>query len=166
MLYKYPYQTELGTITLLANDYGLLGSWFENQEDFGGTFDIDTVDPIQIREESIIIAKAASWLDDYFSGQAPRAIDFQLMPQGTAFQQDVWAEMQKIHYGDTVTLQELVDRVADRQTKGNGTIKAITGAVEANPIVIIVPSHRVLKLKNTLINEDNLRIHLIKHETD
>ena len=40
MLYKYSYQSELGMITLLANDHGLLGAWFENQANYGGLFDL------------------------------------------------------------------------------------------------------------------------------
>ncbi|MFW3626376.1 methylated-DNA--[protein]-cysteine S-methyltransferase [Aerococcus viridans] len=143
MLYKYPYQSELGIITLLANDHGLLGAWFEDQSNFGGTFDLDKVEPIAELQQSMIINEAVKWLDAYFAKQPLETIDFQLMPQGTAFQQDVWNEMQKIPYGHIITLGELADIIAERQTKGNGSIKAITGAVKTNPIAIIIPSHRV-----------------------
>lgn len=143
MLYKYPYQSELGIITLLANDHGLLGAWFEDQANFGGTFDLDKIESIAEIQQSMIINKAVKWLDAYFAKQLLETIDFQLMPQGTAFQQDVWTEMQKIPYGHTITLSELVDRVTKRQTKGNGSMNAITGAVKTNPIAIAIPSHRV-----------------------
>ncbi|MGH2075719.1 methylated-DNA--[protein]-cysteine S-methyltransferase [Aerococcus urinaeequi] len=143
MLYKYPYQSEFGNITLLANDHGLLGAWFENQSKLGGTFDLNKIEPIVEFQQSMIIKEAVKWLDAYFAKQPLETIDFQLMPQGTAFQQDVWTEMQKIPYGHTITLDELADRVAERQTKGNGSINAITGAVKTNPIAIIIPSHRV-----------------------
>lgn len=167
MLYKYPYQSELGTITLLANDYGLLGAWFENREDFGGTFDLGKVEQIKNREESVVIAKAAKWLDDYFGGQTPREIAFQLIPQGTAPQQDVWIEMQKISYGHTITLDELADRVAERQTKGNGSINAIVGAIKTNPIDILLPSHRIIESKSDFfcyIGPTNRKIKLLKIE--
>lgn len=144
MLYKYPYQSELGTITLLANDQGLLGAWFENHANYGGTFDLSKVTQISDKKESTIIDNASNWLDNYFKGQTSEKIDYLLMPQGTAFQQDVWTEMQKIPYGQTVTLEELADRVAARQTKGKGSLNAIAGAVQLNPITIIIPSHRVL----------------------
>src|SRR5699024_11027911 len=136
MLYKYPYQSELGIITLLANDHGLLGAWFENQSNFGGQFDLDKIEPIVEFHQSVIINKAVKWLNTYFAKQPLETIDFQLMPQGTAFQQDVWTELQKIPFGHTITLDELADRVAERQTKGNGSINAITGAVKTNPIAI------------------------------
>lgn len=142
MLYKYPYQSELGIIILLANDHGLLGTWFENQVNYGGVFELDSVQAIT-DYQSIVIDQAIKWLDAYFAKQPLETIDFQLMPQGTAFQQDVWSELQKIPYGETVTLDELVERIKARQTKGQGTVNAIIGAINSNPIAIMVPSHRV-----------------------
>ena len=144
MLYKYPYQSELGIITLLANDHGLLGAWFENQANFGGIFDLDKIEPIVEFHQSMIINKAVKWLDAYFTKQPLEAIDFQLMPQGTAFQQDVWSELQKIPYGQTITLDQLVERIKARQTKGRESVNALIGAIENNPIAIRIPSHRIL----------------------
>ncbi|MGH2106898.1 methylated-DNA--[protein]-cysteine S-methyltransferase [Aerococcus urinaeequi] len=118
MLYKYPYQSELGIITLLANDHGLLGAWFENQENYGGQFDLDNVQLVTDLHQSTIINQSVKWLDTYFAKQPLETIHFQLMPQGTAFQQDVWLELQKIPYGETITLDELVERIKARQTKG------------------------------------------------
>ena len=140
MLYKYPYQSELGIITLLANDHGLLGAWFEGQTNFGGLFDLERATD----QQSMIIDKVVKWLDAYVAKQPLETIDFQLMPQGTAFQQDVWLELQKIPYGQTISLEELEKRISARQTKGGGAVNAIIGAVENNPIAIIIPSHRVL----------------------
>lgn len=144
MLYKYPYQSELGIITLLANDHGLLGAWFENQSKFGGTFDLDKIEPIAEIQQSMIINEAVKWLDAYFAKQQLETINFQLMPQGTAFQQDVWTELQKISYGQVITLGQLADRIAARQTKGRGSENAVIGAIRSNPIAIMIPSHRVL----------------------
>ena len=136
MLYKYPYQSELGIITLLANDRGLLGAWFENQENYGGTFNLDKIEPISEFQQSMIINEVVKWLDAYFKKQPFETVDFQLMPQGTAFQQDVWSELQKITYGETINLDELVERIKARQTKGQGTVNAIIGAINSNPIAI------------------------------
>ncbi|MGH2108749.1 methylated-DNA--[protein]-cysteine S-methyltransferase [Aerococcus urinaeequi] len=140
MLYKYTYPSKLGKITLLANDHGLLGAWFEGQTNFGGLFDLERATD----QQSMIIDKVVKWLDEYFAKQPLETIDFQLMPQGTAFQQDVWLELQKIPYGQTISLEELEKRISARQTKGGGAVNAIIGAIRSNPIAIIIPSHRVL----------------------
>lgn len=151
MLYKYPYQSELGIITLLANDHGLLGAWFEGQTNFGGLFDLERATD----QQSMIIDKVVKWLDAYFAKQPLETIDFQLMPQGTAFQQDVWLELQKIPYGQTISLEELEKRISARQTKGGGAVNAIIGSVENNPIAIIIPSHRVLVSTDHIENQDD-----------
>lgn len=144
MLYKYPYQSELGIITLLANDHGLLGAWFEDQSNFGGKFDLDNVPLVTDHHQSTIINQSVKWLDAYFSKSSFERLAYQLMPQGTAFQQDVWTELQKIPYGETITLDQLVERIKARQTKGQGTANAIIGAINSNPISIMIPSHRTL----------------------
>lgn len=153
MLYKYPYQSELGIITLLANNHGLLGAWFENQANFGGIFDLDKIEPIVEFHQSMIINEAVKWFNAYFAKQQIETINFQLMPQGTAFQQDVWSELQKISYGQVITLDQLADRIAARQTKGRGTINAVIGAVTSNPIAIMIPSHRVLVSSNQAVEQ-------------
>lgn len=151
MLYKYTYPSRLGKITLLANDHGLLGAWFEGQTNFGGLFDLERATD----QQSMIIDKVVKWLDAYFAKQPLETIDFQLMPQGTAFQQDVWLELQKIPYGQTISLEELEKRISARQTKGGGAVNAIIGAVENNPIAIIIPSHRVLVSTDHIENQDD-----------
>jgi len=155
MLYKYPYQSELGTITLLANDHGLLGTWFENQVNYGGLFDIDSVQSVTDHHKSTIINQSIKWLDAYFAKQAFERLAYQLMPQGTAFQQDVWAELQKIPYGEMITLEQLVERIMARQTKGRGSVSAIIGAIDNNSIAIIIPSHRVLIPSDQADNQHN-----------
>lgn len=151
MLYKYTYPSKLGKITLLANDHGLLGAWFEGQTNFGGLFDLERATD----QQSMIIDKVVKWLDAYFAKQPLETIDFQLMPQGTAFQQDVWLELQKIPYGQTISLEELEKRISARQTKGGGAVNAIIGAVENNPIAIMIPSHRVLVSTDHIENQDD-----------
>lgn len=153
MLYKHSYQSELGMITLLANDHGLLGTWFENQAHYGDLFDLDSVQQVTDLHQSSIIDQAVKWLDAYFAKQPLETIDFQLMPQGTAFQQDVWSELQKIPYSEAIALDELGERIKARQTKGQGTANAIIGAINSNPIAIVIPSHRVLVSNNQTGNQ-------------
>lgn len=152
MLYKHSYQSKLGMITLLANDHGLLGTWFENQVNYGGLFELDSVQAIT-DHQSIVIDQAIKWLDAYFAKQSLETVDFQLMPQGTAFQQDVWSELQKIPVGEMITIDQLVERIKARQTKGQGTANAIIGAINSNPIAIIIPSHRVLVAINQAVDQ-------------
>ncbi len=167
MLYKHTYQSELGMITLLANNHGLLGARFENQANYGGLFDLDNV-LSGTDHQSIVIDQAIKWLDAYFAKQPLETIDFQLMPQGTAFQQDVWSELQKIPFGEMITTDQLVERIKARQTKGQGTVNVIIGAINSNPIAIMIPSHRVFIPSNQVgdqVSTNNLVQVLREFET-
>ena len=150
MLYKTNYQSPIGPIIILANDSGLLGAWYENQEHFAGTFDLDRAEVIEKPSDQPILKQATDWFDAYFDGQNPSVKDLPLMPQGTAFQQEVWAELTKVGYGETISYQELADRVAARQTKGRGSARAVGGAVGRNPISIMIPCHRVIATNGNL----------------
>lgn len=48
MLFKTSYDSPIGPIIMLANDHGLLGAWYENQEHFAGTFDLEKAQTLEI----------------------------------------------------------------------------------------------------------------------
>ena len=63
--------------------------------------------------------------------------DLPLQPEGTLFQQRVWAHLQDIAPGEPCTYGELARRL------GSGA-RAVGGACRANPIPIVIPCHRVV----------------------
>lgn len=86
-----------------------------------------------------ITHRAAAELREYFfSGR--RTFDLPLDPRGTAFQLAVWRELQKIPYGETVSYRGLGERIGKPAAS-----RAIGGAVGANPLLIVVPCHRVIR---------------------
>lgn len=85
-----------------------------------------------------VLAQAVAQLGEYFSGTRQR-FDLPVRLNGTPFQQAVWAELQGIPHGTTLTYGELAVAVGRP-----GAARAIGGAVGANPIPLIVGCHRVL----------------------
>ena len=83
-----------------------------------------------------VLAEAARQLVDYFAG-ARRAFALPLRPEGTPFQRRVWAAMQAIPYGETMSYGALA-RALDTAPR------AIGGACRANPIPLVIPCHRVV----------------------
>jgi methylated-DNA-[protein]-cysteine S-methyltransferase len=77
-------------------------------------------------------------LEEYFAGER-RMFDLLVSPAGTPFQQRVWAELQRIGYGETISYAELAARIG-RPT----AIRAAGAANGANPVSIIIPCHRVI----------------------
>ena len=68
-----------------------------------------------------------------------KEFDLPLAPKGTAFQQAVWAEMNKIPYGQTRTYGQLAAAIGRPKAA-----RAVGGACHCNPIAIIQPCHRVV----------------------
>lgn len=90
------------------------------------------------REDPAPFRECIRQLNEYFAGER-RYFDLPLAPQGTAFQQQVWRELQRIPYGVTISYGEMARRI------GNPTASRAVGLANgANPIAIIVPCHRVI----------------------
>jgi methylated-DNA-[protein]-cysteine S-methyltransferase len=83
-------------------------------------------------------------LEEYFAGKR-MSFDLPLSPEGTEFQQKVWAELLKIPYGETVTYMDLAVKLGDPKC-----IRAAGTANGRNPIAIIIPCHRVIGTGNKL----------------
>lgn len=130
------YESPLGTLTLYATASSLVGLTFPTQA-------VTFLEPLVIDENmsSPILRQTIQWLDQYFNGQIP-TIAIPLSPQGTAFQQKVWSQLQHIPYGTSLTYGELSQRVFNSSTPKGA--QAIGSAVGANPISLIIPCHRVL----------------------
>ena len=90
----------------------------------------------------------SSLLARYFAGER---IDFSHVPlvasQGTAFQRRVWQAMRAIPYGETRTYAELAAHIGQPRA-----VRAVGNAAAANPVVIIVPCHRVIRSDGTIGN--------------
>ncbi|OWY68674.1 XRE family transcriptional regulator [cyanobacterium TDX16] len=62
-----------------------------------------------------------------------------LVPQGTAFQEKVWSELQRIPYGTTISYDELARRIGQPTA-----VRAVARANGMNRIDILIPCHRVI----------------------
>lgn len=79
-----------------------------------------------------------SQLENYFSGQL-NEFTLPLNPEGTMFQKKVWEELRKVPYGTTCTYQELATKLG-----GKEKTRAVAAAIAKNPILILIPCHRVI----------------------
>lgn len=98
----------------------------------------------EIRNSCAVLESCREQLNDYFAGKLV-SFDLPLIPEGTEFQQRVWAELLRIPYGETITYMELAVRLGDVKA-----IRAVGTANGRNPIAIIIPCHRVIGAGNKL----------------
>ena len=90
------------------------------------------------------LESAAGWLDRYFSGRDPGALP-PCEPWGTAFQRRVWAALQTIPYGQTISYGELARRIGSPRA-----VRAVGQANHRNPLSILIPCHRVVGADGSL----------------
>lgn len=87
---------------------------------------------------SPVLAKAAKQIDNFFSGKGS-ALDFEVNPAGTDFQRAVWAEIAKVGFGEVISYAEIARRIGKPSA-----VRAVGGAVGANPLPLVIGCHRIL----------------------
>ncbi|WP_338701815.1 methylated-DNA--[protein]-cysteine S-methyltransferase [Streptomyces sp. Q6] len=84
-------------------------------------------------------AEAARQLDAYFAGRL-KEFHLELRPEGTAFRRRVWDALDDVPYGATTTYGAVAARIG----ASRAAVRAVGGAVGANPLLIVRPCHRVI----------------------
>ncbi|MCU1432090.1 MAG: cysteine methyltransferase, partial [Actinotalea sp.] len=84
-------------------------------------------------------------LDAYWRGDL-RTFDLPLGPQGTPFQQRVWAALREIPFGQTRSYRQLADAVG-----APGAARAVGSANSRNRLFLVVPCHRVVGSRGELV---------------
>ena len=82
--------------------------------------------------------KTALQLEEYFDGKR-KEFDISIKLIGTEFQKKVWNELLKIPYGETVSYKDIAINTGNPKA-----CRAVCMANHNNPILIIVPCHRVI----------------------
>jgi len=77
-------------------------------------------------------------LSRYFAGKL-REFTIPLVPHGTAFQEKVWSELQRIPYGKTISYDQLARHISQPTA-----VRAVARANGMNRINILIPCHRVI----------------------
>ncbi len=111
-------------------------------------------------EDSPLLKEAVLQLEAYAAG-ALTSFDLPLAPQGTNFQQQIFAALQGIPYGETLTYGEIAQQLAC-------PAQPVGQACGANPIPVIIPCHRVLSKTGiggfSGVGGVETKIALLKHE--
>lgn len=127
--------TVLGELTLAANCDNLRALYFPghwhlpDSSTFGA--DVDATN-----DEYFQTVKVE--LDEYLAGQRTQ-FTIAVQPQGNDFSQEVWALLQEIPYGETMTYGEIAQQLGNKHLA-----QRVGQVVGRNPVSIIIPCHRVI----------------------
>jgi len=124
----------VGKLTLTLEDGELTGLHMHEQRHF------PALAPTQASADTAAAAAApfVEQLQAYFAGER-EDFDMPLGLHGTPFQRRVWAALQEIPYGETISYGELA-----RWVGSPGASRAVGSANGRNPVAIVVPCHRVI----------------------
>jgi methylated-DNA-[protein]-cysteine S-methyltransferase len=97
------------------------------------------------QDDDPVLRMAVEQLTAYFSREL-KEFDLPLAPQGTPFQQRVWAELQQIGYGETASYGQVAHRIG----MTNAASRAVGLANGRNRVPIVIPCHRVVGADGSL----------------
>lgn len=113
---------------------------------FISTIDSDEIlsqtihEEVNIKENEAYLTTYLQELRQYFNGTRQAfefAIDMDY--QHTEFQRQVWTQLLKIPYGETRTYSEIATAIGKPKA-----IRAVATAIAKNPLLIVIPCHRVI----------------------
>jgi methylated-DNA-[protein]-cysteine S-methyltransferase len=125
------YKSPIGTLTLQTNAQGLLGVWFQTQQNQPENLG-------RLNKQQPILTRTVAQLDEYFRGDRQHFM-LPIASSGTVFQQQVWSALATIPFGKTWCYQELANAI-----NNPNAVRAVGLANSKNPISIIIPCHRVI----------------------
>lgn len=89
--------------------------------------------------------EATEQLAAYFAGELTE-FRLPLRAEGTAFRTRVWDALDAIPYGTTTTYGQIAARIGASRP----AVRAVGGAIGANPLLILRPCHRVIGADGSL----------------
>ncbi|WP_298845340.1 methylated-DNA--[protein]-cysteine S-methyltransferase [Clostridium sp.] len=128
------YETIIGKIGIIENGMAITQMNFAEKMPKG----------INI-SETVLLKQANKQLQEYFSG-IREIFDLPLAPIGTDFQQKVWRALREIPYGKTNSYKEIAESIGNIKAT-----RAVGMANNKNPILILIPCHRVIGANGKLV---------------
>ncbi|OFZ29867.1 MAG: hypothetical protein A2622_11560 [Bdellovibrionales bacterium RIFCSPHIGHO2_01_FULL_40_29] len=141
-LYFYEWKSPIGKLFLYATETHLVGLLFQGDKEY---FLKRPDHPVILQQTNAVIDLALQQLSEYFSGKR-KVFDLPCQLLGTEFQQKVWAELEKIPYGKTITYKTQAEKI-----QAPKAVRAVGAANGKNPIGIIIPCHRVVGTNGKLV---------------
>ncbi len=128
---SYIFKSPIGLLKIEEEDSKIIGVSLQQKE-------MDFVQSQKFIQHSDLLYEAYRQLDEYFS-EKRKQFQLPISGKGTIFQQAVWKALQNIPYGETRSYEDIAIAV-----KNPKAARAIGQANNRNPILIIVPCHRVI----------------------
>ncbi len=153
----------IGNLRAIASEDFLSLLEFEDSKELSAKIEkITAISREKIKEtENRILLQTKTELSEYFEGKR-KHFEIPLQPLGTEFQKHAWDALSKIPFWETRNYLEEATMIGNPKA-----VRAIGGANHQNPIVIIIPCHRVIGKSGKLVGYGgglNRKEWLLSHE--
>jgi len=160
--YFTEYPSPLGKLLVASDGNSINGIWIEGQKYFASTLQGDA----EKRDDIAVFDDVRKWLDAYFDGSKPEISTLKLNPSGSVFAKRVWNLLKGIPYGKTATYGD-ISRLMEQTYGKKCSPRAVGSAIAHNPIMIIIPCHRVIGKDGSLTGYaggEDIKRRLLLHE--
>ena len=114
------------------------------EADTGFITNVDLTNEETKTSDDIVLLEAKKQMLQYFL--KPTIFSLPLKPKGTAFQQKVFDTLLKIPYGKTASYGDIAAMIGNPKSS-----RAVGQAVNKNPLMIIIPCHRIIGKNGSLV---------------
>jgi len=130
------YDTKIGKIGIEENGTAITKVYFVTK---------DLQKEITRKEETVLLKETITEINEYLDGKR-NSFDLPLAPEGTEFQKKVWNALKEIPCGETRSYGEIAKIIGNEKAS-----RAVGMANNKNPIMIIIPCHRVIGANGKLV---------------
>lgn len=133
----YQFDTMIGDMIIMEDDTGITDLFLASE---------NSLEESEYQWNlSETILEASKQLMEYFNGQR-KSFTLTLNPKGTEFQKRVWNALLEIPYGETRSYKEIAAILGNEKAS-----RAVGMANHNNPIMCIIPCHRVIGSNGSLV---------------
>ncbi len=155
--------TPLGKVVAMASERGLCLLTFQENKSFIQKRLTDHYPLHRFgRAHQRVIENTKAWLADYFAKKFTQLEPPPFDLQGTGFTINAWRQLLRVPIGNTLSYGALAKTMGTPKA-----VRAVGRAMGQNPIVLLIPCHRIIGSDGTLTGFScglDRKIWLLKHE--
>ncbi len=124
---------------------GIIATTIKNDKVTNISFGDEDI-PTDVQSESPIFKEVTEQYTAYFKGERQKLSLPYSIQKGTDFQKKIWEIVSTIPYGSTRTYKQIAIQLGDVKK-----VRAVGTAIGANPLLVLIPCHRVIGSGGNLV---------------
>lgn len=134
---RYIFKSPIGILEICEKEKKLTSLYLKSAKS-------DAIVLKDYEQHSDLLYEVYKQVNEYFAGKRIR-FDIPISYTGTLFQEKVWKELQTIPYGKVKSYEDIAIGIGNRKA-----VRAVGQANNKNPIMIVIPCHRVINKSGTI----------------